>query len=212
MKPQVNPNHYSGSPYESKERFISYWHQINEIILLKPLLLLDIGIGNGFVSRYLREHNLNVTTLDNNHDLHPDAVGSVLSIPFCDECFDVVSCCEVLEHLPYSVFSDALKEMRRVSRNYVILSLPDVTTIYKINLELPRIQSIKKLIIHPFHRPKDHLFDGQHYWEIGKTGYSREKIDDDIKRSGIKIINTYRIFEFTYHRIYLLKKGGDSDE
>ena len=140
MKPQVNPDHYNGLAYDSKERFISYWHQINEILLLKPMIVLEIGIGNGFVSRYLSEHKLNVTTLDTNHALHPDVGGSILSVPFRDECFDVVSCCEVLEHLPYSEFLDALQEIHRVSRKYVILSLPDITTIYKIHLELPRIK------------------------------------------------------------------------
>jgi len=206
MKPQVTPDHYTGSSYDSKERFISYWHQINEIILLKPRRVLEIGIGNGFVSRYLREHKLNVTTLDINHDLFPDVAGSVLAIPFNDESFDVVSCCEVLEHLPYGEFTKALKEIHRISRKYVVLSLPDVTTIYRINLELPRIRPIKRLIIHPFHKPEDHVFDGEHYWEIGKTSYPHEKIEVDIKQSGLNIIKTYRVFEFTYHRFFLLKK------
>ena len=53
MKPQVEPNHYFNESYNSKERFISYWHQINEIIKLKPKKVLEIGIGNGFVSKYL---------------------------------------------------------------------------------------------------------------------------------------------------------------
>lgn len=206
MKPQVTPGHYTESSYDSKERFISYWHQINEIILLKPKRVLEIGIGNGFVSRYLREHNLNVTTLDISHDLYPDVAGSVLAIPFKDESFDVVSCCEVLEHLPYSEFSKALKEIRRVSQKYAVLSLPDVTTVYRINIELPRINPIKRLVDHPFPRPVSHVFDGQHYWEIGKTSHSCKKIEVDIKQAGLSIINTYRVFEFTYHRFFLLKK------
>ena len=36
MKTQVEPNHYFSKSYDSKERFISYWHQINEIIKLNP--------------------------------------------------------------------------------------------------------------------------------------------------------------------------------
>lgn len=206
MKSQVTPDHYTGSSYDSKERFISYWHQINEIILLKPRRVLEIGIGNGFVSRYLREHKLNVTTLDIAHDLCPDVAGSVLAIPFNDESFEVVSCCEVLEHLPYSEFPKTLKEIRRVSQKYVVLSLPDVTTVYRVNMELPRIKSIKRLVNHPFNRPVDHVFDGEHYWEIGKKGYSLKQIEFDITHSELNIINTYRIYEFYYHRFFILEK------
>ena len=49
MNLQVEPNHYFNEFYDSKERWISYWHQINEIIKLNPKKVLEIGIGNGFV-------------------------------------------------------------------------------------------------------------------------------------------------------------------
>jgi len=63
-KPQVEPDHYYNIIYDTKERFCSYWHQIQEVLLLKPSEVLEIGIGNGFVSRYLKERGINVTTLD----------------------------------------------------------------------------------------------------------------------------------------------------
>ena len=48
-KTQVAPDHYFNKSYDTKERFISYWRQINEIIKLGPNRVLEIGIGNGFV-------------------------------------------------------------------------------------------------------------------------------------------------------------------
>ena len=198
---------YFDISYDTKERFCSYWHQINEIISLKPKKVLEIGIGNRFVTRYLREKELNVTTLDVTHDLRPDIVGSVLAIPFKDDFFDVVACYEVLEHLPYSDFPEALKEIKRVSQKYVVLSLPDVTTVYRINVEFPRIKPIKRLVSHPFPRTARHIFDEEHYWEIGKTGYLFKKIKGDIEWSGFKIVKTYRIFEFYYHRFFILEEA-----
>ena len=206
MKLQVTPDHYIDPSYDSKERFISYWHQINEVIALKPKKVLEIGIGNGFVYNYLKEKGIKIKTLDIDKNLNPDAAGSVLGIPFTDESFEVVVCCEVLEHLPYSEFSKALEEIHRVSRKHVVLSLPDVTTVYRINVELPRIRPIKRLIPHPFHRSPQHNFDGEHYWEIGKTDYLLKKIESDIEKSKFKILRTYRVFEFYYHRFFVLEK------
>lgn len=51
---QVEPDHYYDN-YDWKGRFCSYWHQINEIIELGPNRVLEIGIGNGFVSKYLKD-------------------------------------------------------------------------------------------------------------------------------------------------------------
>ena len=108
--------------------------------------------------------------------------------------------------MPYSEFPKALKEIHRVSRKHVVLSLPDVTTVYRVNIELPRIRPIKRLVNHPFHRPAQHVFDGEHYWEIGKIGYPLKQIELDIRQSGLNIIKTYRVFEFYYHRFFLLEK------
>lgn len=206
MKPQVKTEHYSKQLYDIKERFISYWHQVDEAIKLNTKNILEIGPGNGFVSRYLKEKGQNNTTLDIDINLKPDTVGSVTEIPFLDNSFEAVTCYEVLEHIPYNSFIKALKEIYRVATTHVILSLPDVTTVYRFNIELPRINPIKKLINHPFHRPIQHIFDGEHYWEIGKTDFSLKRVELDIKRCGLKIIKTYRVFEFYYHRFFILEK------
>ncbi len=197
---------YFNISYDSKERFCSYWHQINEIISLKPERTLEVGKGNGFVTRYLKEKEFDVVTLDIAYDLRPDVAGSVLAIPFENDSFDVVACYEVLEHLPYSNFTKALSELSRVSQKHVVLSIPDVTTVYRFNIELPRMKPIKKLIPHPFPRSTNHQFDGEHCWEIGKTGCPLDKIRLDLIRSGFNILKTYRVFEFYYHRFFMLEK------
>ena len=47
---------------------------------------------------------------------------SVYHLCFKESSFDLVSCCEVLEHLTEP--ADALKEIRRVSGEYVLISVP----------------------------------------------------------------------------------------
>ena len=108
-KSQVKNSAYLKSTYDIKERFCSYWHQIDEVLQLKPSKVLEIGVGNCFVTRYLQGKGTNVTTLDIAYDLQPDVSGSVLTIPFINASFDAVSCCQVLEHLPYENFPESLK-------------------------------------------------------------------------------------------------------
>ena len=206
LKPQVKPDHYYKITYDTKERFCSYWHQIHEVLSLNPSEVLEIGIGNGFVSRYLRDRGVNVTTLDIDKDLRPDVVGSVLDIPFPKASFQVVVCCEVLEHLPYENVSRALSEISRVSKQYLVLSIPDRNRVYRLFLHVPKIGIIKKLLPLPRIKKPIHTFDGEHYWEIGKAGYPLKRIIGDIKNNGLEMLKTYRVFEMPYHRFFVLRK------
>jgi len=56
---------------------------------------------------------------------------SIDSLPFIDDEFDMVSCMEVLEHLPKETFVLALNELSRVSSRYILISVP-----YDQNLRL----------------------------------------------------------------------------
>jgi ubiquinone/menaquinone biosynthesis C-methylase UbiE len=202
---EVEPHHYYKN-YDIKERFCSYWHQIEEIVAHNPTSILEIGIGNGFVSRYLRQRGFNVVTLDIDKRLNPDVAGTVLNIPFSDETFEVVACYEVLEHLPYEYFKKAMSEIFRVSSSHVVLSLPDANRVYRIYIQIPKLGLFKKLIQIPRLKKVVHHFDGQHYWEIGKAGYSLKRVINDIINLGFIIERTYRVFEMPYHRLFVLKK------
>ena len=206
MKVQVEPDHYFDKSYDSKERIIGYWHQTKEIIELKPEKVLEIGIGNGFVSQYLKNRKINILTLDIDKRLGPDISGSILDMPFADGSFDTVASFEVLEHLPYEDAKKALAEIYRVSQKYVILSLPDCTKVYIFCISIPKIGIYSKLIPLPQFKFPQHIFDGEHYWEIGKAGYSLDRIIADIQTTGFEVKRTYRLLENPYHRFFILEK------
>ncbi len=142
---QTRPEQYFGPSYNTKSRFVNYWHQINELIKLEPSSILEIGIGNGFVSNYLIRMGYDVITIDIDRGLKPKVVGSVVKLPFADNSFDAVACFEVLEHLPYEQFVISLGEIRRVSKNYALLSLPDSTEVMLIHIYIPKLGKLKKL-------------------------------------------------------------------
>lgn len=198
------PNYFSPQ-YCKPSRMASYGYQIKEVINCKPKKLLEIGIGNGIVSYILKNFGLSVTTLDNNKNLKPDIVGSVLNIPLPDSSFDLVLCCEVLEHLPYVEFKKALLEIYRVTRRFLILSLPDCTRYYRVELRLPKLRCNYSKEV-PFRRPQKHKFDGEHYWEIGKKGYSLANIRKSIVSTAFSIEKTYRIWEKPSHRMFVANK------
>ena len=205
----VDPSQYFRMEYDNKERFMSYWHQIDEVMTIGLGPALEIGIGNGFVANYLKGRGIDITTMDIDEQLRPDKVGSVLSIPFPDAAFKVVTCFEVLEHLPYEDFSKALTEIYRVAEEYVILSLPDSTQVQRVEIWIPKLGVFKRLIRLPWAKPLKHIYDGEHHWEIGKDGYLLSRIISDIKRVGFEIEKTFRVFENPYHRFFKMKKAGE---
>jgi len=206
LKPKNKSPHYLNLKYDEKKRFISYWHQINEIVGLEQQNILEIGIGNKFVSDYLRKIGLKVTTLDIDKRLKPEIVGSIVNLPFLNDSFEVVAAFEVLEHLPYEQFVNGLSELKMVSKKFVIISLPDWTRYIKLDLIVPKIVKIQKIINLPNIILRRHFFDGEHYWEIGKLCYPLKKIIIDIEKKGFRILKTYRIIEHPYHRLFILKK------
>lgn len=196
---------------DSKEAFASYWHQINEVNKLEPKTVFEIGVGNRFVSAYLNRLGYNITTLDILRGLNPSVASSALALPFRDKSFDVSLCCEVLEHLPYNSFSGALRELRRVTRKSLIMSLPDVS--YCLTAKIA-FRNLPKLPFNLWHEGylsvprlyrRDYPFNGQHYWDIGKKGYPLKRINDSIKESGFKLVKTYRVIEWPFHRFFILK-------
>jgi len=51
-------------------------------------------------------------------------------------------------------------------------------------MRIPKISEIKKLISLSILKKPIRKFDGEHYWEIGKTGYSLKESVADVKKVG----------------------------
>jgi ubiquinone/menaquinone biosynthesis C-methylase UbiE len=204
-------SHYS-STYFRGGRIFSYGHQIDTVLSFEPRDVLEIGVGAGVVAAALRATGISVTTLDIQPDLNPDLVGSVAAIPAADEQFDVATCCQVLEHLPFDQFEVSLRELHRVTRRGVVLSLPDLTSHYYMCLRLPRIGTTqwvgtrKRSISAELMRRKWEA-DG-HHWEIGYTDQPLKLILRTIEACGWSIARTWRVLEKHHHRFFELHRGS----
>jgi hypothetical protein len=165
-------NAYFSEGYFSLKQLCSFAHQINHIHALRPRRMLEVGMGNGFVSTYLRNAGVSVITADINPSLLPDFCCNLTDLPsMLNEKFDLVSCCEVLEHMPWDQFENNIKTIRKYS-NTLFLTLPYGRRRLGlggfIGIPLLSRRSISVYIDAPFLKKN---LPSEHYWEIN---YSRE--------------------------------------
>ncbi len=206
-KPQVQPEQYFQQAYDTKKRFLSYWYQIEAIRALRPDNFLEIGVGNRFISDYLRQREYDVTTVDIDAALSPDVNASVITLPFKAQAFHLVACYEVLEHLPYDLFQQALVELYRVSRQFVVFSVPDRNHVLSGRFSFPLIgeRELFFSIPRPIRLKKPKIIE-EHYWEIGVQHFTLKRVMGDVEQTGFSIRKTYRLFEYPSHRFFILSK------
>jgi hypothetical protein len=209
MQKQVEKSHYRFSSYMHKRRWASIWHQLDEVIKLDPVRVLEVGPGPGLFKAAASAFGVNVETLDLDPELKPDHVASVLKMPFRDNEFDVVCAFQMLEHLPFDKSLEAFAEMVRVARSAVIISLPDAATRWPCSVYLPGVGLINFSLPKPRLRAPIHNFDGEHYWEINKAGYSLSNIKKSFcKNASVALVRTYQVPEVSYHRYFIFSKSS----
>lgn len=203
IQKQVEKKHYSYFEYLKKSRWSSFWYQLHEVMVHSANNVLEIGTGSGLFKVLLTAFKQDVYSVDIDPSLEPDYVASVTNLPFIDNQFDMVVCFQVLEHIPYEKFPLALDEICRVARSKVIISIPDAMPLWTVSIYIPRYGTKSLMIRRPRFKIPDHIFDGQHYWEINKRGYELDKVRQKILDAGLEITRTYRVPENTYHRFFV---------
>jgi 2-polyprenyl-3-methyl-5-hydroxy-6-metoxy-1,4-benzoquinol methylase len=108
------------------------------ISLIKPLgvkSILDAGCGEGFTMDKLLEEKIanrieGIEYVEESvilgKKLYPNLIikqANIYNLPYKDSSFDLVICTEVLEHLKEP--EKALREVLRVSKKYLIISVPN---------------------------------------------------------------------------------------
>jgi ubiquinone/menaquinone biosynthesis C-methylase UbiE len=204
-KKQVNKSQYEFACYISKARWNSVWHQLDEVARLNPKNVLEIGPGPGVFKNMASLLEISVETLDLDPELKPNYVGSATALPFPDNAYDVVCAFQVLEHLPYEMSLHAFKEMARVSRRNVVISLPNAKKMWQYEFHVPKFGLYHLLVPNPWWNKLVHKFDGEHHWEINKTGYELDRVIRDLCRF-CKLVKKYRVFENPYHMFFVFEK------
>jgi hypothetical protein len=131
--------------YDDPQKWGRAYHRINldraeriaQAVPADVEKILDLGSGDGLVFNTLREAGHDPVAFDISgialKHIKGDKLvqGSASNLPFFSDSFDLVLACEVLEHIPDIVFKAVLEEIIRISKRYVLITVP-----YKENLEL----------------------------------------------------------------------------
>jgi len=200
---------YFSEGYFSVDHFISITEQIRLVSSLKRKNILEIGIGNGLVSDFLKKAGLNVTTVDINPNLNPDIVGSVTDLAeiLHQRKFDIVLCAEVLEHMPFSNFEKAIRNIAALTNEYAILTLPRCQKIIfdmQFNIKLPKLPYLEKGLF--LSLPQCNVAT-EHHWELDSNKITKVKNIKKILSKYFIILNYKRIRFRPYHYYFVLKKN-----
>ncbi|RZM82613.1 class I SAM-dependent methyltransferase [Leptolyngbya iicbica] len=222
---------YFHAHYMQQGNFLSVWHQLKKVLELpksRVSEILEVGKGIGLLEALLECYDYTVTTLDVEARYQPDVIGDILSLPWPDKTFDCVCCFEVLEHLPSFKTLSALKELTRVSRRYVYISLPCQRSSLHFNFSLRfRERGLRRFPINfnffsSF--PSFPLQDqneaellkrtdkhGPHYWEVGRKSYPKQKIKRLVSQAGLDVIEDFHNPHHPYHWFLLCEHTSSSN-
>ena len=121
---------------------------------------MELGCNYGFVLAYCNGDtgvDWNERTIDLARILNPSKeflVADIRELPFPDNHIDTVLLTEILEHLPWEDVSKAIKEVKRVARLKVLVTVPNGTYAtpeatslkHQWRADSLRQQSIKKML------------------------------------------------------------------
>lgn len=199
--PQVPAAHYSWLAYTTRGRWSSYWHQIRLVLERGAETCLVVGKGDGIVPYVLERAGVRTTTADIDPSLEPDTVSDVRSLPFRAGSFDCALAAQILEHVPFETLDRALSELRRVTRSFVVVSVPQRGRAWELAVKLPFLPALKAGGVLPARTR--HRFDGQHHWEVGARDFRRRRLEAALG-SRFTIAETLVVPDHPYHRFYVL--------
>lgn len=110
--------------------------------------IADIGCGNGIFANYIVEKNKKIKVMGVDESVSAlkyvntqKKEGNIISLPLRNQEFDLIAALEVIEHLSAEDYKLALKELSRVSKKYILISVPNNENLRNNFIECPECHS-----------------------------------------------------------------------
>jgi len=149
-----NAEYYEAFNWEN-EAFSNSDVRIQKILSFIPKeakTIIDIGCGNGVITNALANY-YDVTGVDRSHKAlsyvkTKKIQASCDSIPVENNSFDVVFSSELLEHLEDDLFFKTISEFKRISKKYLLISVPHNEDLDKLNIKCVHCGAIFNFCLH----------------------------------------------------------------
>lgn len=155
--------------------------------------VLDLGARDKVLTHYLNHEQIAYQShdIDGDHDFVFDLEQD---IPLEDGTYDAVLALDVLEHLEH--IHTAFAEMMRISNNYVIISLPCMSSLYVRLGFLASGKIAKKYALYPFHQ------GDRHRWVINYHE-AIQFVNVNTQRHGYEITDIYHhLYRYSRRNIW----------
>jgi methyltransferase family protein len=204
--------------WEEFKYWLSYFHQVNEILRIAAPgdRILEVGPGNYFTTDVLRRLGFQVVTVDMDPAAGADMTADLRDLSLEEESFDVICCFQVLEHIPFADFGKILARLGAASRRYCLLSLPEPGIELGVMLRIPpgwlprrfrRLgDGIPLFMKVSRSRPMDPRPWPQHQWAVGRRNFSRATVEGEIERAGFRIVRKFNAPQAMYFLFYVLER------
>lgn len=119
--------------------------KVNKVVKSIPTdvaSIIDIGCGNGIITNVLGQ-KYQVTAIDRSEQAlkfveTKKIKASSDNIPLEDNSFDMVFSSELLEHLPDDILNATVSEIKRLSKKYIFITVPNDENPDKLSIKCPK--------------------------------------------------------------------------
>lgn len=149
-----NPAYYENFEWE-KFHISQIKDKVNKVLSIIPddvNSIIDVGSGNGIITNELHK-KYNITAVDRSKKALSFVKAKKIqadcsNIPIEDNSFDMVFSSELLEHLDENTFCKTINELKRLTKKYIFITVPNDENLRKTDIQCPECKFIYNRVYH----------------------------------------------------------------